>query len=282
MTRPVRAEPGSGPAVTPPARGITVELIVLQHDPAADLAGFEPVLTARATATPWRRVDVPAGEALPSDLDRVAGLIVMGGRMSATDPTVHAWMPAELDLLRRAVDAGVPVLGVCLGAQLLGAAGGGRVTRRVLPRGGYLATARTDAAAGDPVLGGWPEGAATLFIHEDEVSWLPDGSVALLTVDAGPGGDAADTAAPAADTPGREVVAWRSGSAWAVQFHPEVDGATLAAWTADPQLGALLATAGVDPAALAAEGRVRDRFVLAHGRALVGRFLDGPVRARTG
>ena len=260
-----------------------MELLVLQHDPDAGLAGFEPVLDARAAATPWRRVDVPAGAPLPTDLDQVAGLIVMGGRVSATDPTVHAWMPAELDLLRRAVATDVPVLGVCLGAQLLGAAHGGEVTRRALPRGAYLATTRTAAAAGDPVLGGWPEGAATLFIHEDEVSRLPDDSVPLLAVAAGPAGDAGrGTAGPAADVPGREVVAWRSGSAWAVQFHPEVDGATLAAWTADPQLGALLTRAGVDADALAAEGRVRNRFALAHGRALVSRFLDGPVRARAG
>jgi GMP synthase (glutamine-hydrolysing) len=248
-----------------------VELIVLEHDPAAGVAAFEPVLTSRTAATGWRRVDVPAGEPLPTELDQVAGLVVMGGRMSATDPTAHTWMPEELALLRRAVGAEVPVLGVCLGAQLLGAAHGGAVTRRALPRGAYLATARTPAAAGDPVLGGWPDGAATLFVHEDEVSRLPDEAVGMLTL-----ADATDGAGDG------EVVAWRLGSAWAVQFHPEVDGAALAGWTADPQLGVLLARAGVDAAVLAAEGRARERFALAHGRALVGRFLDGPVRARLG
>jgi GMP synthase (glutamine-hydrolysing) len=248
-----------------------VELIVLEHDPDAGVAAFEPVLTTRTGATGWRRVDVPAGEPLPTDLDQVAGLVVMGGRMSATDPTAHPWMPEELELLRRAVGAEVPVLGICLGAQLLGAAHGGAVTRRALPRGAYLATARTPGATDDPVVGGWPDGAATLFVHEDEVSRLPDDAVALLTVTDGSEG--------ARDG---EVVAWRYGSAWAVQFHPEVDAAELAAWTADPQLGALLARAGVDAAALAAEGRTRERFALAHGRALVGRFLDGPVRARRG
>jgi GMP synthase (glutamine-hydrolysing) len=244
-----------------------VELIVLEHDPDAGVAGFAQALDARHATTPWRRVDVPAGEPLPTDRDLVAGLVVMGGRMSATDPTVHAWMPTELDLLRQAVVAEVPVLGVCLGAQLLGAALGGEVTRRSRPRGAYLTTARTAAAAGDPVLGGWPDGAATLFVHEDEVSRLPAGAVPLLAV---------------ADGSAAEVVAWRDGTAWAVQFHPEVDATELAGWTADPQLGALLARAGVEPDALAAEGRVRDRFALAHGRALLGRFLDGPVMARVG
>jgi GMP synthase (glutamine-hydrolysing) len=242
-----------------------VELIVLEHDPDAGVAAFEPVLASRAATTPWRTVDVPSGEPLPTDLDQVAGLVVMGGRVSATDPTRHAWMPTELDLLRRAVGEEVPVLGVCLGAQLLGAAHGGEVTRRALPRGAYVATARTAAATGDPVMGGWPEGAATLFIHEDEVSRLPADSVPLLTV---------------AD--GGEMVAWRYGSGWAVQFHPEVDADTLAAWTMDAQLGALLARAGVDPQGLAAEGKTRVRFAVAHGRALIGRFLDGPVKARVG
>jgi GMP synthase (glutamine-hydrolysing) len=246
-----------------------VELLVLEHDPDADVGTFEPVLASRSATIPWRRVDVPAGEPLPADLDEVAGLVLMGGRMSAREPAAHAWMPDELDLLRRATAAAVPVLGVCLGAQLLGAAHGGEVTRRALPRGAYLATSRTGAATGDPVAGGWPEQAAALFVHEDEVSRLPTASVPLLTV---PGEDAAL----------REVVAWRLGSAWAVQFHPEVDAATLATWTNDEQLGALLDRGGVDPTALAAEGRTRDRFAVAHGQALVGRFLDGPVRARVG
>jgi GMP synthase (glutamine-hydrolysing) len=244
-----------------------VELIVLEHDPDAGVAGFAEVLASRQRLLPWRCVDVPAGDPLPANLDEVVGLILMGGRMSATDPAAHPWMPAELDLLRDALAAEVPVLGVCLGAQLLGAAHGGEVTRRTQPRGAYVATARTPAAGGDPLLGGWPDGAATLFVHEDEVSRLPVDAVSLLTV---------------ADGSAAEAVAWRYGSAWAVQFHPEVDATELAAWTADPQLGALLARAEVDPEALAAEGRVRERFALAHGRALVGRFLDGPVRARIG
>jgi GMP synthase (glutamine-hydrolysing) len=244
-----------------------VELIVLEHDPDAGVAGFAEVLDARRGTTPWRRLEVPGGGPLPADLDLIAGVVVMGGRMSATDPAVHAWMPAELELLRQAVVAEVPVLGVCLGAQLLGAALGGEVTRRACPRGAYQTTARTAAAGGDPVLGGWPDGAATLFVHEDEVARLPDDAVPLLTV---------------TEPTGVDVVAWRSGTAWAVQFHPEVDATELATWTAEPQLGALLARAGVEPDALAAEGRLRERFALAHGRALLGRFLDGPVKARLG
>jgi GMP synthase (glutamine-hydrolysing) len=242
-----------------------VELVVLEHEPDAGVAGFAEVLDARERTTPWRRVDVLDGGPLPQDLDLVAGLVVMGGRMSATQPAAYTWMPAELELLRQAVLAEVPVLGVCLGAQLLGSALGGEVTSRAQPRGAYVATARTGAAAGDPVLGGWPEGAAPLFVHEDEVTRLPVDAVPLLTI----------------SEPSREeVVAWRAGSAWAVQFHPEVDADQLAGWTADPGLGALLARAGVEPEALAADGRVRARVAVAHGRALVGRFLDGPVRPR--
>lgn len=239
------------------------ELVVLEHTAGAGASAFTEVLDARATIAPWRAVDVPAGAALPADLDTVAGLVVMGGTMSATSPDDLPWMVAELELLRRAVAAEVPVLGICLGAQLLGAALGGEVTRRARPQVGYLPVTRTDPAAGDPVFGGWPDGAAALFVHEDEVTRLPPDATPMLLGDG-------------------MVCAWRSGSAWAVQFHPEVDAAQLERWTTHEALEPMLARAGVDGATLAEEGRRRARFTVPQGRALLGRFIDAAVRPRVG
>jgi GMP synthase (glutamine-hydrolysing) len=239
------------------------ELIVLEHTAGAGASAFTQVLDDRTSIAPWRAVDVPARQPLPTDLDTVAGLVVMGGTMSATIPDDLPWMVAELELLRQAVAAEVPVLGVCLGAQLLGAGLGGEVTRRARAQIGYLPVIRTEAAGADPVLGGWPDGAAALFVHEDEVTTLPPDATPMLCADGA-------------------VSGWRLGSAWAVQFHPEVDAAQLERWTAHEALGPMLASAGVDGVVLAEEGRRRERFTVPQGRALLGRFIDGVVRPRVG
>jgi GMP synthase (glutamine-hydrolysing) len=243
--------------------GDVAELVVLEHTAGAGASAFTQVLDDRTSIAPWRTVDVPAGQPLPTDLDTVAGLLVMGGTMSATSPDDLPWMIAELELLRQAVAAEVPVLGVCLGAQLLGGGLGGEVTRRAHAQVGYRPVSRTDAAAGDPVLGGWPDGAAALFVHEDEVTTLPPDATPMLCADGA-------------------VSGWRLGSAWAVQFHPEVDAAQLERWTTHDALDPLLASAGVDGAALAEEGHRRERFTVPQGRALVGRFVDAAVRPRVG
>ncbi len=237
------------------------ELLVLQHTEGAGPSAFVDVLDGRRSIAPWRLVAVAEPDDLPGDLDDVAGLIVLGGTMSVTDPAELPWMPSELELLRRAVDEEVPVLGVCLGAQLLGAALGGKVARRDAPEIGYLALTRTEAAVGDPVFGGWQDGAFQLFLHEDEVTELPDGAEPMLT-----GSDA--------------TAGWRLGSAWAVQFHPEVDAAQLESWAELPALAPLLEAAGVDGEALLEEAHRRDRNVVPIGRALVGRFIDAVVRPR--
>jgi GMP synthase (glutamine-hydrolysing) len=237
-------------------------VVVLEHTPGAGVSAFAEVLDARTSIAPWRVLQMTAGHALPDDLDEVAGVLVLGGTMSAVDPERHPWMPSELRWLERAVDAGVPVLGVCLGAQLLGAALGGEVTRRPTPEIGYLALERTPAGRSDAVIAGWPDGASMLFLHEDEVIALPPGAEVLLT-----GSDGAS--------------AWRLRSAHAVQFHPEVTAAQLQAWSDAGLVDGLFQRAGVDPEHLLEEARRRERLAVPLGRALVGRWLDGPVRART-
>lgn len=236
------------------------ELLVLQHTAAAGPSCFVEVLDARRTIAPWRRIEVDAGD-LPDDLSDIAGLVVMGGPMSAVEPQAFPWMPPELALLREAVEAEIPVLGVCLGAQLLAAAHGGRVEQRATPEIGYLPLTRTAEASGDPVFGGWQDGATPLFLHEDEVVQLPDGAVPMLKGSEG--------------TPG-----WRLGSAWAVQFHPEVDADQLQGWLTLDALTPLLERAGVDGEQLTEEARTRDRSIVPIGRALIGRFIDAAVRPR--
>ncbi len=236
------------------------ELVVLRHSEVSGLSAYGPALTG-GEAGPWHLYRMPEGERPPDDLDDVGGVLVLGGVMSAVDPEHHPWMPAELRWLQEAVAHEVPVLGICLGAQLLATALGGEVVPRGVPQVGAIPLRRTQRGRDDPVVSGWRDGTPALFVHEDEVSSLPPDAQPLLE---GGGG----------------IPAWRFGSAVAVQFHPEVDAATLARWTADPGLHPLLDRAGVRGTELLASYRPQAPAVVAEGRGLLARFLAGPVAAR--
>ena len=236
------------------------ELVVLHHSEVSGLSAYEPMLAAGESG-PWRLYRLAEGDRPPHDLDDVGGVLVLGGVMSAVDPGHHPWMRSELRWLADAVGRDVPVLGICLGAQLLAAALGGSVAPRTVPQVGAIALRRTHAGREDPLVSGWRDGTPALFVHEDEAASLPPTAQPLLE-----GGDG--------------IPAWRSGSAIAVQFHPEVDAATLARWVADPGLHPLLDRAGVRGAELLATYRLRAGETVAEGRGLLTRFLAGPVAAR--
>ncbi|MDP9023601.1 MAG: type 1 glutamine amidotransferase [Actinomycetota bacterium] len=235
------------------------ETLVVQHVEMAGPSALTQVLDARAATRPWRLVDVSAGAPFP-DLDDVRGIVVLGGSMGVHDTADHPWLEGEIAGLRAALRRGVPLFGICLGVQLLGAILGGEVRARGVPEIGFVPLERTAEGRDDPVFAGWPDGAATLFIHDDEVVRLPDGAVATLT-----GSDG--------------VAAWRApdGLSYGVQFHPEVDAAQVAAWCSEPRNRIRFERAGVDPDALAAEADRREPYVRAVGLALVGRWLDAVV-----
>ena len=238
----------------------TGEVVVLHHSEVSGLSAYGPVFTG-GEAGAWRRTRVAEGERPPDDLDGVGGVLVLGGVMSAVEPDHHPWMSSELRWLQEAVARDVPVLGLCLGAQLLAAALGGQVAPRAVPQVGVIPLTRTRPGRDDPVVSGWRDGTPALFVHEDEAASLPPGAQPLLE-----GGDG--------------IPAWRSGSAIAVQFHPEVDAATLARWISDPGLHPLLHRAGVRGTELLAAYRPRSAEMVAEGRDLLARFLTGPVAAR--
>jgi GMP synthase (glutamine-hydrolysing) len=148
------------------------------------------------------------GDPLPS-LDGVDAVLSFGGEQSVTTP---ADLEPEAALLREAVARGLPVLGVCLGAQLLAYALGGTVTRRPRRLVAWTPLEPLPAAAGDPLLGALPAGAMALNWNEDGFE-PPPGAVELLR---------------RVDDAGAQ--AFRLGRAWGIQFHPEVDTPTLDAW----------------------------------------------------
>ena len=165
-----------------------------------------------------------AGEPLPADLDGYAALVVLGGDQHAypgPDGQPGApWFPELQSLLRKAVRANVPTLGVCLGAQLLAVAQNGTVAPSAAgPEIGAHLVAKRDAADRDPLFAPLPMLPDVIQWHHDEVSELPLGAVLLAT------------------STNYANQAFRVGeSAWGVQFHPEADTAMIAEWAATNEL----------------------------------------------
>ncbi len=175
------------------------------------------------------------GDALPA-LEEVDGLLSLGGEQSVTQIEGDPALLAEAELLRAAVERELPVLGICLGAQLLAWALGAAVTR--LPRR-TVAWEMLDplpGSDGDPLVTSLPRPVPALHWNEDGFALPPDAVELLGRV-------------------GQGVEAFRAGRcAWGVQFHPDVDGEVLEGWYA--AYGGWLAEAGVDEAsARAADAR---------------------------
>jgi len=129
-----------------------------------------------AQRIPWRVVRVDQGEPVPTDPRSFAGLVFMGGAMSVNDDL--AWIPGELELIRRAVDAEVPCLGHCLGGQLMSKALGGEVTRSPVKEIGWGSVQVAD----DPVARHWfGELREFLSFHwHGETFTIPRGATRIL------------------------------------------------------------------------------------------------------
>lgn len=189
-------------------------VLVLEHDPSDPLLRLGPWLAEAGAAVEVRRPH--AGDEIPTDPTGFDAVLCLGGEMGAYDDGVAPWLPATRRLLARAIADRTPTLGICLGAQLLAAAGGGTVTvgANGPERGAYL-TARRDAAEHDPLFAGLPLTPDVMHYHDDVVSVLPPGATLLLS------------------SPGYPHQAWRQGdAAWAVQFHIETGAEDLRRWAA--------------------------------------------------
>src|SRR5436190_997012 len=102
-------------------------VLILQHIDYGNAAILERSLKSQGIPTFVRHLY--EGDALPPVDDRLGGVIAMGGPMSANDVAEHPWIELECAFLKSCVDAGLPVIGICLGAQLICRALGGRVER---------------------------------------------------------------------------------------------------------------------------------------------------------
>ncbi len=117
-------------------------IAILRHSKTEGPGYFATYLDARRI--PWRLLKIDAGDPVPVDPDAWAGLVFMGGPMSVNDGL--PWVGDELALVRRAVAADVPVLGHCLGGQLMAKALGGTVSRSPVKEIGWGTVTVRDAA----------------------------------------------------------------------------------------------------------------------------------------
>lgn len=115
--------------------------------------------------------------------DRIDLLVVMGGPMGATDETQHPWLVSEKRYIAAAIEAGLPVLGVCLGAQIIADVLGGTVRRNPEPEIGFYPVHRAMASAGDPVFRDFPRELVVGHWHGDTFD-LPGGFEPAVTSEA--------------------------------------------------------------------------------------------------
>ena len=188
-------------------------------------------------------------------LDRAAGLVVMGGPMNVDEVDRYPFLAADVTWIRQAVSRSLPVLGICLGSQLLAKALGSRVYPNGVKEIGWYRLRILPAASDDALLAG-SASTGTVFQWHGDTFDLPDGAVHL------------------AESDQCKHQAFRYGPcAWGLQFHVEVTREMVVDWLNEPDNRAELAGLDyIDPneitAALPRESPAMERL----GQRILSRF----------
>jgi GMP synthase (glutamine-hydrolysing) len=185
-----------------------MSILVFRHIAYEHLGLIAPAL--QAAGLEYEYVDLPLDAKRELDVDAAQGLIFMGGPMSVNDDLPY--VRREVEIIRQAARVGLPVLGVCLGSQLIARALGARVYRNPVKEIGWFPVRWTEAAARDALLAGLPN-PATVFHWHGETFDLPEGAAWLGSSDACP------------------HQAFRCGAnIYGLQFHLEVTPEMIAGW----------------------------------------------------
>ncbi len=211
----------------------------------------EAVRAHGAALDAWLRAETDSPPADPAGYDAV---MVFGGAMHADHEDRHPWLRDVKIVLRGLLEGGVPVLGVCLGAQLLAEAAGAPPRRAREPEIGWHDVEVTPAGAADPLLAPLAPRFTAFQWHSYEFPLPP-------------------SATPLARSPVC-LQAFRVGSGVGIQFHAEVTAADAEAWIDDYRADEDAVRIGVDPEALRRDTRAAIGDWNEVGRALCARFLE--------
>jgi GMP synthase (glutamine-hydrolysing) len=186
------------------------EVLVFQHDPFEDLGFFSEVLEKQRTV--YRVLRLFHGEMPAEDWERIGALIILGGPMSVNDEEEYPFLRWEKRIIRAAIDEAVPVVGICLGAQLIAATLGTLVYHGRVKEIGWSPISITPHGQVDSLLGYLPENATVFQWHGDGFE-LPAGAIRL------------------ASSVNYKNQAFRVGkNIYALQFHLEVTPPMIARW----------------------------------------------------
>ena len=153
------------------------KIYVLQHHPVENLGTIADALEGAALA--WQYVRVNEGQPVPRDMKGAGGLIVMGGPMGVYQTERYPWLRDEMALINDSIKRNLPVLGICLGAQILAAALGAKVERNANGKEiGWHPIKLEDAAKEDRLCRDLP-GTLTPFHWHGDIFELPAGAVSL-------------------------------------------------------------------------------------------------------
>jgi GMP synthase (glutamine-hydrolysing) len=195
-------------------------ILVLVHQANAGVGHFDPVLAERGyTIDIVNLAEVSEGP----DLADYQALLVMGGSPQVDQEDIHPWLVVEKQLMRDALEVDLPILGVCLGAQLLADITGGWVGQAPLRRRGWGDVRATEAALTDPVFSRVPAHYRTLIWHAYEFKCPPNATEL------------------AHSTTSLQAFRINDKRAWGVQYHPEVNPKEMAGWIA------MIRAAGIEP-----------------------------------
>ena len=196
----------------------------------------------------------------PRDPHEYDAVMVFGGGMNVDEEQKHPWLRDEKALLRDLVERERPVIGVCLGAQLVAEAAGGRVERMDVAEIGWREVDLTPEASGDPLFETLPRTFTGFKWHSYRFD-TPPGATELATSASG-------------------LQAYRLDGApvWGIQFHAEATAATLDTWVRTHTRQADARAAHVDPEQLAAQNEREIGRWNEIGRTLCGRFIEAAAR----
>jgi GMP synthase-like glutamine amidotransferase len=231
--------------------------IVYQRDAGAGV--FADAISARGfELDTWMRAETKAP---PRDPVGYEAVLSFGGAMHADQEDRHPWLRSDKALLANLLDRGTPLLGVCLGAQLVVEGAGAAPHRSPEPEIGWHDVTLTAEGANDPLLAPLAPSFEAFEWHSYEFG-LPAGATPL-----------ARSAAC--------LQACRLGeAAWAIQFHAEVTAKDAEAWIDDYRSDEDAVRIGLDAEALRAETRARIDAWNELGRGLCGRFLEAAAATR--